>query len=244
MSESMTTRDVIIRAAWTCYRAKGPHRTTVTDISSAAGVSRGTVYQHFKDKDDIRRATVERATRDFFAALISYIDDGPSLQDQLCRAAVFLCRSRRQVRRWDQLYDRDELALLLSARAEPLLRECVERLLPYFERARDRGEVREDLDVRLAAEWSARMLFSLYGTPSPFVDLDDTDQVRRFVRDHLVVGFVADPSLPPSNPRRDPPALGDIVSILDDVGGPAQEMVPLAANNPVPIGRTEPARRR
>lgn len=216
---ALSTRDLILRAAWNCYREAGPHRTTVIDIARAAGVSRGTVYQHFEDKDDIRRATVERATQDFFVALLAHLDEGSSLQDQLCRAAEFLCRSRRRVRRWDHLYDRDEVALLLSARAEPLLRECVERLGPYFERARDRGEVREDLDIRAAAEWSARMLFSLYGTPSPFLDLDDTDQVRRFVGDHLVAGFVVAPPPPTSNRRADPPVLGDIVSLLGDVGG-------------------------
>ena len=210
----LSTRDAIIRAAWSCYREKGPGKTTITDISRAAGVSRGTVYQHFKDKGQIQLATAESASSEFFAALLAYMDEGDTLEDQLCRAGMFLCRSRNQLRSWEQLYDKDETALLLTTRAEPLLRDCIERFVPYFEAARDRDELREDLDLRSAAEWASRILFSLYSTSSPFLDLDDPNEVRRFIGDHIVIGMLPRPDRPPSA-AHDLPGLGEIASILD-----------------------------
>ncbi len=83
---------------------------------------------------------------------------------------------------------RSELAL--STNAAALLRECGQFLAPYLTAARLTGEVRRDLYVDAAAEWFARMLFSLFLTPSERLDLDDADAVTEFVREHVVRGFV------------------------------------------------------
>jgi hypothetical protein len=65
----------------------------------------------------------------------------------------------------------------------------VEFFAPYLTAAKLTGEVRKDLDVEAAGEWFARMLFSLFSTPSSTLDMDDPEVVRLFVRDHLVRGF-------------------------------------------------------
>ena len=54
------------------------------------------------------------------------------------------------------------------------------------------GEVRKDLDIVAAGEWFARMLFSLFGTPSSTLDMDDDEIVADFVRSHVVRGFTND----------------------------------------------------
>ncbi len=67
------------------------------------------------------------------------------------------------------------------------------------------GEVRRDLDVDAAAEWFARMLFSLFLTPSERLDLDDADAVTEFVREHVVRGFDEPRSgRPPARQRQVP----------------------------------------
>ena len=55
--------------------------------------------------------------------------------------------------------------------------------------ARVTGEVRSDLDIPTATEWFARMLFSLFTTPSPYFDSQDDDSVAEFVRRYVVAGF-------------------------------------------------------
>jgi hypothetical protein len=49
--------------------------------------------------------------------------------------------------------------------------------------------VRKDLDIPRAAEWTARMLMTFHTTPSLTVNFEDEDDVRCFVRDHMVRGF-------------------------------------------------------
>jgi hypothetical protein len=86
----------------------------------------------------------------------------------------------------------DEVSLLLTKNAAVLLRECGEFLAPYINAAKLTGEVRKDLDVAAASEWYARMLFSLFSTPSSTLDMDDDEVVAAFVGAHVVRGFAND----------------------------------------------------
>ncbi|MDZ8118976.1 TetR family transcriptional regulator [Pontiella agarivorans] len=47
------TRAAILKAALKVFYKKGVSRSTLTDIGQAAGVTRGAVYHHFKDKVDL-----------------------------------------------------------------------------------------------------------------------------------------------------------------------------------------------
>jgi hypothetical protein len=91
-------------------------------------------------------------------------------------------------------FDADEVSLLLTKNAAVLLRECGEFLAPYLAAAKLTGEVRKELDVVAAGEWFARMLFSLFSTPSSTLDMDNDEVVADFVRSHVVQGFKNDRS--------------------------------------------------
>jgi hypothetical protein len=116
---------------------------------------------------------------------------GESLEDKLALAAVFVTRARRFVEP-EKYFDADEVSLLLTKNAAVLLRECGEFLSPYLASAKLTGEVRKDLNVIAAGEWFARMLFSLFSTPSSTLDMDDERIVADFVRSHVVCGFAND----------------------------------------------------
>ena len=98
----------------------------------------------------------------------------------------------RQVVEPEAYFDADEVSLLMTKNAAMLLRECAEFLAPYLTAAKLTGEVRKDLDIAAAGEWFARMLFSLFTTPSSTLDMDDDDVVAEFVRSHAVRGFAGD----------------------------------------------------
>ncbi|MCW2520963.1 MAG: TetR family transcriptional regulator [Mycobacterium sp.] len=80
--------------------------------------------------------------------------------------------------------------MLLNRSAAALLGECRQFLAPYLAAAKLTVEVRRSLDVDAAAEWFARMLFSLFMTPSARLDPNDAAAVTAFVREHVVRGFV------------------------------------------------------
>jgi len=185
------TREVIINAAWTCFRRYGQRKTTIIDIARAANVSRSTVYEYFGDKAAIVEATAEYFSQRFYREMAKAMDRGTSLEDKLTRAAVFVTRARRIVQR-ESYFDEDEVSLLLTKNAAVLLQECAEFLSPYLAAAKLTGEVRKDLDVPAAGEWFARMLFSLFTTPSSTLNMDDDQIVDVFVRAHVVRGFASD----------------------------------------------------
>lgn len=68
-SEALETRNRLLDAAERVFQVKGVSGTTLGDIATAAGATRGAVYHHFKDKADLFNAMMERVTLPLEASL-------------------------------------------------------------------------------------------------------------------------------------------------------------------------------
>jgi TetR/AcrR family acrAB operon transcriptional repressor len=73
-AEAAATREALIDAAEEMFMAHGVARTTLEQIARHAGMTRGAVYWHFKNKADLFRAMLERV-RMPFDELVQEIDD-------------------------------------------------------------------------------------------------------------------------------------------------------------------------
>jgi AcrR family transcriptional regulator len=191
LNQAPDTRELIVESAYACFRKQGLQKATIVDIAKAAGVSRSTVYEYFRDKPAIVEACAEHASEWFYREMSAAMDRGGSLEDKLSRAAVFVTQARRVIASANY-FDVDAVSLLLTKDAAVLLRECVDFLAPHLAAAKLTGEVRKDLDVQSGGEWFARILFSLFSTPSSMLDMDNPDVVADFVRLHVVRGFAND----------------------------------------------------
>ena len=191
VTQATDTCDLIVESAYACFRRQGLQKVTIVDIAKAAGVSRSTVYEYFRDKAAIVEACAEHASEWFYREMSDAMDRGGSLEDKLSRAAVFVTQARRAIAS-ERYFDVDAVSLLLTKDAGVLLRECVDFLAPHLAAAKLTGEVRKDLDVQSSGEWFARILFSLFSTPSSSLDMDNPDVVAEFVRQHVVRGFAND----------------------------------------------------
>ena len=60
--EALATRHSLLDAAERVFAERGVSRTTLSDIAGAAGVTRGAIYWHFKNKADLFNAMMERVT--------------------------------------------------------------------------------------------------------------------------------------------------------------------------------------
>jgi TetR/AcrR family acrAB operon transcriptional repressor len=60
--EALATRHQLLDAAEHLFQARGVSHTSLQDIAQAAGVTRGAIYWHFKDKADLFNAMMERVT--------------------------------------------------------------------------------------------------------------------------------------------------------------------------------------
>jgi AcrR family transcriptional regulator len=185
------TREHIVESAYACFRKQGLQKATIVDIAKAANVSRSTIYEYFSDKAAIIEACAEHASERFYREMSIAMERGSSLEDKLSHAAVFVTQARRVIAS-EKYFDEDAISLLLTKDAAVLLRECVDFFAPYLSAARLTGEVRKDLDIEAAGEWFARILFSLFSTPSSTLDMDDPKVAAEFVRAHVVRGFASD----------------------------------------------------
>lgn len=61
--DPQSPRGALLHAAAHLFRAKGFERTTVRDLASAVGIQSGSIFHHFKSKDDILRAVMEQTLR-------------------------------------------------------------------------------------------------------------------------------------------------------------------------------------
>lgn len=190
-AQATDTRELIVESAYACFRRQGLQKATIVDIARTAGVSRSTIYEYFSDKAAIIEACAEHASERFYREMSKAMDRGGSLEEKLSQAAVFVTQARRSIAS-EKYFDEDAISLLLTKDAAVLLRECVDFFAPYLSAARLTGEVRKDLDVEAAAEWFARILFSLFSTPSSIRDMGDPEVAAEFVRAHVVRGFAGD----------------------------------------------------
>lgn len=191
LTQATDTHELIVESAYACFRKQGLQKTTIVDIAKTAGVSRSTIYEYFSDKAAIIEACAEHASERFYRAMSTAMNQGSSLEDKLSCAAVFVTQARRAIAS-EKYFDEDAISLLLTKDAAVLLRECVDFFAPYLSAAKLTGEVRKDLDIASASEWFARILFSLFSTPSSTQNMDDPDVVADFVRAHVVRGFAGD----------------------------------------------------
>src|SRR5215475_1474986 len=56
----MSPRDRILQAAMTVFRRHGFRRSSIEETAEAAGLTRQALYHHFKSKEALFRAVIER----------------------------------------------------------------------------------------------------------------------------------------------------------------------------------------
>src|SRR4030095_9697440 len=69
-AEAAATRDALLDAALRVFRGRGVAHTSLEEVAAAAGVTRGAVYWHFKDKADLFTALCERVQLPMEAMLV------------------------------------------------------------------------------------------------------------------------------------------------------------------------------
>jgi AcrR family transcriptional regulator len=179
----------ILDAAELCIRRYGLRRVSMGDVARAASLSRGSVYNHFHDREALIDAVLERTADRFVAGSEEFVRRRRTLAAQVAEAAAFIRTHQDDPLLVLTAGEESLIASLLTARIDGLVARWVEFWQPYLEDAEGRGEVRDGLDRRAAAEWIVRLLLSLVIMPSTVVDLDDPDAVRSYVQQFVVRGL-------------------------------------------------------
>jgi AcrR family transcriptional regulator len=184
----VSARERVYAGAYECVARFGLAKTTVDDVARVSGVSRATIYRMFVGgRDQLLRETVGWEMNRFFASLAEAVADADDLEVRLQRGLAFAHRSvvEHAVLQKVLMTEPEALLPLMTIEQHRVLGYIVDYLRPLLDAERDAGRLRPDVDLDLAADYIARMLLSLIGTPGRW-DLDDPDEVRRLVRDEVL----------------------------------------------------------
>jgi AcrR family transcriptional regulator len=145
------TRENLLAAGRTVFEQRGYANTRMSDIATAAGVSHGTVYTWFDDKEALLRALVEDIVTEVFAAL-AIGDEVPEPEQRMLEAnRRYLAAYRRHGRMLEVV----EEAAATDGRYRDALagvrRDHVARVTHDIERLQKAGVAERDVDPAVAA---------------------------------------------------------------------------------------------
>ena len=157
--EAAATREALLDAALRVFRERGVARTTLAEVAAAAGVTRGAVYWHFRDKAEVFTAVCERVQLPMEATLAQvgesrHRDPLAALREVALDALARLATDPGAQAVFDVIFHKCEFAVEFAAvieRRQSTDSAChlnVERLLKQAVAVR---ELPRDTDTRLAA---------------------------------------------------------------------------------------------
>jgi TetR/AcrR family acrAB operon transcriptional repressor len=167
--EAEETRSRILDAAERVFSEHGVSRTSLEDIAQAAGVTRGAIYWHFKDKSDVFAAMVDRVTLPMEAMVARSSDE--SVEDPIghlkaCAVnALMRTATDPQVQRvFDVVTHKCEYLGEMAGvnnRISAVQKGCVDRAEQAIRNAVRRGQLPASVNPRLAAIGLDAMLYGL-----------------------------------------------------------------------------------
>ncbi len=151
------TRQRILHAAAQCFAASGFSRTTVEQIATGAGVSKGIVYHHFRAKELILEALLERTLEDWSRAtgIAAHVARSGSVLggfERALRASLDYARTNPLVRALYQLDPLVAQGLGSNAAVRRIVADGRKQMVEAMHEGIASGELRAELDPERTAD--------------------------------------------------------------------------------------------
>jgi len=199
--DTSSARARLIDAAEACFQRYGVVKTTVEDVAASAKVSRATVYRYFADRDELILGVLLREAGRFLDRLTTEINREPTFDRAVVNGVLFTVDAVRADENLALLFAPEAIGITTSiaGASEALFKLTTEFLRPFFEAARESGQLRADIDIDEAAEWTLRAVLSMLTVQGP-VERSRAQQ-HRFLSTFLVPALVAPTATAPTAPR-------------------------------------------
>lgn len=150
LTDPDSARGKLLQTAAHLFRNKGFERTTVRDLASAVGIQSGSIFHHFKSKDEILRAVMEETIRYNTALMRAALAEAGSVRERVL--ALIRCELQSimggtgeamavLVYEWRSLSEDGQRRVLA-------LRDIYEQLwLEVLGQAKDAGYIRADVAI-------------------------------------------------------------------------------------------------
>jgi TetR/AcrR family acrAB operon transcriptional repressor len=158
--EALATREELLDAAERVFRKRGVGHTSLAEVADEAGVTRGAIYWHFKDKADLFQALVRRVEMPMNVAMeemdrASAADPLGAVRQLAIHALQSLAGCRRTQAVFDVVFLRceytEELAPVRARQLEDR-KDCLRRCETAFDQAVAKRQLPANTDTRVAAQ--------------------------------------------------------------------------------------------
>lgn len=156
--KTQETHDRLLDAAENVFNDKGVSSTTLNDIAEAAGVTRGAIYWHFRNKTDLFNAMINRVRlpiRDMIEEIADETTEDPL--GRLSETTAFLMKQivddphyRKVMNILFHKCEYTEAASDIRQYHQDWVTRGRSTVIRVLENARQKGQLPEDVDVNLA----------------------------------------------------------------------------------------------
>jgi TetR/AcrR family acrAB operon transcriptional repressor len=154
------TREQLLDAAERVFREQGVAGSSLAEVAAAAGVTRGAVYWHFRDKADLYAAMCDRATLPLETMLeeagaIAHADPLAALRQLALTALSRLAGDPRSQAVFEVMFHKSERSAELAPIAERKQRErrhCLTQVERVLQQAVAKEQLPSDTDTGLATQ--------------------------------------------------------------------------------------------
>ncbi|TDG11959.1 TetR/AcrR family transcriptional regulator [Seongchinamella unica] len=178
----------ILDAAEQCIHRFGIRRTSMGEVARVGGLSRGSIYRHFGDKENLVRGVLARRQELFLNDTEAVLETLPTLVDKVTHAVV---AGRR---------DSEEGIFASLAETEPetvagmyldpaFYRRSVAFWPPHIRQAQAAGEISADVDVAAATDFVMRLAVSMTLFPDMGLSLKPRPRIRAYLQQMLLSGL-------------------------------------------------------
>ena len=153
--EAEETRQLLLKTALRLFSEEGLQKTTLAQVAEAAGVTRGAIYWHFRDKSDMLEALwggiAAPLLSQFQQILQSSETNSLEVLEQVATAMLIAVGRDTQMQQMVKVIRQAMSDPLLSEKSRQLCRQDLDDLIPVLVKAREQRFLRQDVPVEAAA---------------------------------------------------------------------------------------------
>jgi len=198
--EAQETYTALLDAAESVFSEKGVTNTTLTDVATAAGMTRGAIYWHFKDKGALFSAMCDRAFLPM-EMLLNEVAGGPgddplaAIRKMAVHMLHMVSNDSRQRTVFNILFHRCEKNHQMDffVHEQEKRGECLDQITAIFQAAINQGQLPPDTDPWLAMQAFHSYVTGLIHEWLIYPDAYDLGQHAQTMLDILLAGLQASP---------------------------------------------------
>jgi AcrR family transcriptional regulator len=193
-ADAREARDRILDAASRCFDRAGVPKTTMRDVAAEAKVTRTTLYRYFENREAVVVGVMLRETHHFRERILEALKDIDDVGEFIVEGILFCLREAPKRQLHILLFGGEASNLMgrLFLSSEQLFEIGIELLRPLFEPAREKGLLRDGIELSSLHEWVARIILSYMTTPSSRIE--NEAEMRELLRRLLLPAVMKEPT--------------------------------------------------